>query len=55
MTLARRSILTITGGAVAAGVIGYLGRRQLASTLAPGLAAQPGGHHAIKPRRPAQG
>ena len=29
MTLTRRSTLTLAGGAVAAGVIGYLGRRQL--------------------------
>jgi protein-disulfide isomerase len=41
MTLTRRSTLTIAGGAVAAGVIGYLGRWQFASTLAPAASAQP--------------
>ena len=41
MTLTRRSTLTLAGGAVAAGVIGYLGRRQFAATLVPDLAAQP--------------
>ena len=41
MTLTRRSTLKIAGGAVAAGVIGYLGRRQFASTFVPDLAAQP--------------
>ena len=65
MTLTRRSTLTIAGGAVAAGVIGYLGRRQFASTLAPDLrrsrdrhassarrtSARPSGHSAIpRPR-----
>ncbi len=42
MTLTRRSTLTIAGGAVAAGVFGYLGWRQFAGTAAL-MPAQPTG------------
>ena len=54
MTLTRRSTLTIACGAVAAGVIGYLGRWQFAATLAPDLAAQPRPPRQQRPRTSAR-
>jgi protein-disulfide isomerase len=41
MTLSRRSLLTVAGGAVAAGVAGYFGWRQFGAMPEPVMAAQP--------------
>jgi protein-disulfide isomerase len=41
MTLTRRSTLTVAGGAVAVGVLGYLGWRQFTPTPVPFASAQP--------------
>ncbi|HEY2616641.1 MAG TPA: thioredoxin domain-containing protein [Acetobacteraceae bacterium] len=49
MTLTRRSTLTIAGGAVAVGVLGYLGWRQFTPAPAPLFPTQPTAPTAIFP------
>ncbi len=49
MTLTRRSTLTIAGGAVAVGVLGYLGWRQFTPAPAPLFPTQPTTPTAISP------